>query len=93
MRQSFQFQLQGLRCGSCVGRVEKALAGLPGVQSVSVNLATETVAFDGDVRGHVLRDTLQQAGYQPITFQNNYLLTGLSCASCVRGRNCWMWVA
>jgi Cu+-exporting ATPase len=32
----------GMTCASCVGRVEKALAKVPGVQSASVNLATET---------------------------------------------------
>ncbi|HEX4853584.1 heavy metal translocating P-type ATPase [Arenimonas sp.] len=32
----------GMTCASCVGRVEKALSKVPGVQSASVNLATET---------------------------------------------------
>ncbi len=32
----------GMTCASCVGRVERALAKVPGVQSASVNLATET---------------------------------------------------
>ncbi|WP_082027478.1 heavy metal translocating P-type ATPase [Serpentinimonas maccroryi] len=32
-----------MTCASCVSRVERALAKLPGVQEVSVNLATETV--------------------------------------------------
>ena len=31
----------GMTCASCVERVEKALAGVPGVLSTSVNLATE----------------------------------------------------
>lgn len=84
MRQSFQFHLQGLRCGSCVGRVEKALAQLSGVHSVSVNLATETAMLDGDVRGHLLQEAVQQAGYQLITQQVFYQVTGLSCGSCVR---------
>jgi len=38
----------GMTCASCVRRVEKALASVPGVQGASVNLATEkaTVIFD-----------------------------------------------
>jgi Cu+-exporting ATPase len=32
----------GMSCASCVGRIEKALSEVPGVQSASVNLATET---------------------------------------------------
>jgi P-type Cu+ transporter len=35
-----QFAIEGMTCASCVGRVERAIAGVPGVQSVSVNLAT-----------------------------------------------------
>src|SRR5437868_2380075 len=33
--------IEGMTCASCVRRVEKALAKLPGVESVAVNLATE----------------------------------------------------
>jgi Cu+-exporting ATPase len=40
--------IEGMTCASCVRRVEKALAKLPGVTEANVNLATEkaTVAFD-----------------------------------------------
>ncbi|MEW5887351.1 MAG: heavy metal translocating P-type ATPase [Pseudomonadota bacterium] len=38
-----QFKIVGMTCASCVSRVERALAKVPGVQEVSVNLATETV--------------------------------------------------
>ena len=33
--------IEGMTCASCVRRVEKGLAKLPGVESVAVNLATE----------------------------------------------------
>ncbi|HEX2117092.1 MAG TPA: heavy metal translocating P-type ATPase [Alphaproteobacteria bacterium] len=33
--------VSGMTCASCVGRVEKALRGVPGVTDVAVNLATE----------------------------------------------------
>jgi len=41
----------GMTCASCVGRVEEALTGLPGVERASVNLATEkaSVAFHPEV--------------------------------------------
>ena len=38
---TLQLPIEGMTCASCVTRVEKALARVPGVQSVSVNLATE----------------------------------------------------
>lgn len=33
--------IEGMTCASCVGRVEKALGKVEGVDSVTVNLATE----------------------------------------------------
>ena len=40
--------VRGMHCAACVGKVERALAGVPGVEQASVNLATEraTVAYD-----------------------------------------------
>ena len=38
---SVEFQVDGMTCASCVGRVERALGATPGVVSASVNLATE----------------------------------------------------
>ena len=38
--------VEKLNCASCVGRVDRALAAVPGVVSVSVNLAAETAQID-----------------------------------------------
>ena len=40
-QQSLELSIDGMTCASCVGRVERALAKVPGVKSVSVNLANE----------------------------------------------------
>jgi Cu+-exporting ATPase len=40
--QELALRIDGMTCASCVGRVEKALARVPGVLQASVNLATET---------------------------------------------------
>ena len=37
----FTLDIGGMTCASCVGRVEKALERIPGVEAASVNLATE----------------------------------------------------
>lgn len=37
----FDLAIEGMSCASCVARVEKALLGVEGVESASVNLATE----------------------------------------------------
>ncbi len=47
--QEFNLGIQGMTCASCVGRVEKALAKVLGVNSVTVNLATEQARIDANV--------------------------------------------
>jgi len=39
--QVVELQVTGMSCASCVGRVERALAAVPGVLAVAVNLASE----------------------------------------------------
>jgi len=58
--------ITGMSCASCVGRVEGALRGVPGVSEASVNLATERarVAFpEGRVTVADLRRAVRAAGY------------------------------
>ncbi len=59
--------IEGMTCASCVGRVERALKGVAGVVSASVNLATgrATVrAYAGTVDDAGLRDAIAAAGYE-----------------------------
>jgi Cu+-exporting ATPase len=58
--------IEGMTCASCVRRVEKALANVPGVTSANVNLATEnaSVVFDpATVTIEQLNDAVERAGY------------------------------
>ncbi|MEZ4495683.1 MAG: cation transporter [Thermomicrobiales bacterium] len=59
--------IEGMTCASCVSRVEKALAGVPGVTLANVNLATEnaTVQFDpAVVTADQLDAAVERAGYK-----------------------------
>ncbi|WP_426318810.1 heavy metal translocating P-type ATPase [Pseudoduganella sp. R-43] len=64
-----QFQqtvrIEGMSCASCVRRVEKALATVPGVAHAAVNLATETARVDSDspVDFSALQQAIGKAGY------------------------------
>ncbi|MES2919004.1 MAG: heavy metal translocating P-type ATPase [Pseudomonadota bacterium] len=77
--------IRGMGCASCVGRVEKALAAVPGVSSVSVNLATERARVEAapEVPLAALRDAVEAAGYHLDETEVDLTIGGLSCASCV----------
>jgi len=55
--------IEGMTCASCVMRVEKALAKVPGVVSAEVNLATETARVQGGGDAAALIAAVQRAGY------------------------------
>ena len=58
--------VRGMHCAACVGKVEGALTGVPGVETAAVNLATEqaTVAFDpAQTSVPALRRAVAAAGY------------------------------
>jgi Cu+-exporting ATPase len=60
------FPVGGMTCASCVARVEKALNGVPGVITASVNLASEkaTVEYTEEVKFADLRQAVREAGYE-----------------------------
>ena len=75
----------GMSCASCVRRVERAVAAVPGVEAVSVNLATERASVTpgaGFDTGR-LADALAAAGYPASTETLDLPITGMTCASCV----------
>ena len=60
------YNVTGMSCASCAARVERALAKVPGVEKVNVNLATEkaTVRFDPEKTGdEALQRAVERTGY------------------------------
>ena len=51
MSKTVTLSIEKMHCGSCVGRVDRALAAVTGVEAVAVNLATETAVVRGDGNG------------------------------------------
>jgi Cu+-exporting ATPase len=64
-QQTLELSIDGMTCASCVGRVERALAKVPGVKSVSVNLANERAHLEllGQVDPQTLIGAVTKAGY------------------------------
>ncbi|WP_229215393.1 cation-translocating P-type ATPase [Duganella sp. CY15W] len=59
-------KIDGMSCASCVGRVERVLAAVPGVDKVSVNLATEMARVESaqPLDFSVLKQAVDKAGYE-----------------------------
>jgi P-type Cu+ transporter len=76
--------VRGMTCASCVSHVEKALAQVPGVARVAVNLATESAAVEGSaVDLPTLQRAVTDAGYEMPTETLRLSVQGMTCASCV----------
>jgi Cu+-exporting ATPase len=78
--------IKGMTCASCVTHVTHALEDVPGVDEVSVNLATEMASVRMDPRRATptqLVDALDDAGYGAEIETLTLNIGGMTCASCV----------
>lgn len=81
--QSSSIAISGLTCASCVSKLERALGERPGVDKVSVNLATATARVTGTASARQLVQIIGDAGYQAGTEEVRIGIAGMTCASCV----------
>lgn len=77
--------VEGMTCASCVGRVERALKAVPGVQTATVNLATERadVTFSGVADPQAAVSAIESAGYAVREETTELAIEEMTCASCV----------
>ena len=81
----WRLPVEGMTCASCVRRVENALAKVPGVRDVAVNLATEQATLQAD-DGAALSAAAQavaDAGYDVPRDEIELDIADMTCASCV----------
>ena len=76
--------IDGMTCGACVARVEKALGQTAGVLRADVNLATEraSVAIDGTTDAAMLTEVVARAGYGVRTEERTFPVEGMTCGAC-----------
>ena len=77
--------IEGITYTNCVGRVEAALAKVPGVDSVSVNLATERadIRLASPVDRIALIQAVEKVGYDVPAGTVELAVEGMTCAYCV----------
>ena len=91
LSETVSLAVEGMTCASCVGSIERALKAVPGVETVSVNLATEraNITTDSTVPRVRLIEAIEKAGYSvpaqmpAATGPVELSVEGMTCASCV----------
>lgn len=91
LSETVSLPVEGMTCASCVGSIERALKAVPGVETVSVNLATEraNITTDSTVPRVRLIEAIEKAGYSvpaqmpAATGPVELSVEGMTCASCV----------
>ena len=82
--------ISGMTCAACAKRVEKVVGKLDGVNSASVNFATErlAVAYDADaVSPDAIREAVERAGFGVVDEERAEVvvpIAGMTCAACAK---------
>jgi heavy metal translocating P-type ATPase len=79
--------IDGMTCAGCVGRAERAIAAVQGVETAEVNLATHAgrVVLAPDAGADAARrvsGALQAAGYPAVPVRVKLGIEGMTCAGC-----------
>lgn len=85
--ESKSFKIDGMTCAACANRVERFTKKVDGVQSATVNFATETLTVEYDeekVNSELIEQTVDKAGYKVRKNIKSYNLKveGMTCAAC-----------
>lgn len=79
------FQIQGMTCSACAGRIERTLANMEGVEKANVNLALErsTVTYDPEqVTSQDFEEKIKDLGYEVLQEHANFDVVGMTCSAC-----------
>lgn len=85
MKKEIDFQITGMTCAACAGRIEKGLNRLEGVDDASVNLALETshIVYETEqLTAEDLKQKIQSLGYDVVVEQAEFDIEGMTCAAC-----------
>lgn len=58
--------IEGMRCNNCVGHVRTALEEMEGVSLLEVNLAEKYALVETEVDNSVLKDVIEEEGYDVV---------------------------
>ena len=82
---TIHLDVRGMSCANCSGTVQDAVESLAGVESASVNFATDeaSVTYDPDRTSlSEIYDAIEASGYDPVSETVSIAITDMSCANC-----------
>lgn len=59
-----QYDVTGMSCAACSARIEKAVSKVPGVESCSVSLLTDSMSVEGTASNREIINAVEKAGYK-----------------------------
>lgn len=62
----FDFNIEGMTCGSCAARINHAIEATAGVETVSINFAMRTGRVIGNITAEKIAQVVADAGYKAI---------------------------
>ncbi|MDN4606343.1 heavy metal translocating P-type ATPase [Sporosarcina highlanderae] len=77
--------ITGMTCAACANRVEKGLQRMDGIDSATVNFATEkaAVSFDDEkVDIQAIQEKIKALGYDTVKEEADFQISGMTCAAC-----------
>jgi copper chaperone len=64
MTASSSYTVEGMTCNSCVTKVTNAVAQIPGVEDIDVDIETGALEVIGSAEEATVRATIQDLGYR-----------------------------
>ncbi len=85
MPKRLDIPITGMTCAACVTAVEKTLKAINGVESVTVNLASEraTLLADRPLDLRDIAEAIKSEGYGVLISRIDLAVKGMTCAACV----------
>ena len=77
--------IEGMTCGACATRLEKALRRAPGIREANVNFALERAAVDftaAEINLPEIAEVVARAGFQVGQETYSFPVEGMTCSAC-----------
>jgi uncharacterized protein len=84
---TLEFDLEGLHCGGCVSKAQKAIEALPGIESVQVTLSPQKALIVGSTSADLIIEAVRTVGFSAVLKSEqmplSFTIEGMTCGGCV----------